>query len=353
MCLEMKNILLKLRNRVLLRIWRMRFHDFWYQSKINLILNLSSKERESRKIRRTVRLLGNFPGLWQRTIEQTPNGSCQFGCTLFVAEGDADHYIILNSIKFPRGSKYLPSVQLGSPEHVWGLHMEPEGYIDRLHYNSAEEHEKTSRFYTNSDKLIKKGGIYIASPPYVHSLVGKNWDFLAKCSKPKKTIMLGIIVSDLKDLSGHVSRIKFLEDLEASGVEFALWGRGDGLSKFKNYRGFLLNKWDAHSLCRYTICIENTFSDWYWSEKICDALLCYSLPLYHGCGKLGEFLPSDSFIPINIYQGKCIDYIKQILKEDPYNSKFDSIVKAREIILNRQNLYAFLDRELNKFEGCE
>ena len=207
-------MLLNLRNRLLLKIWRLKYRDVWYKLIIKKVLALTPQEKSSRGIKRTVRLISNFPGLWQRTIEQTPRGSCQWGSTLFLADGDADHYVILNSIHQPAGSQLLPKIKLPEPSRVWGLHMEPEVYIRLLGYDTPEEHSLVSRFYTNSESLISRGGIYQPSPPYVHFLTGKPWDFLHAASLPSKTITLGIIASDLESLDGHKARLRFLEEME-------------------------------------------------------------------------------------------------------------------------------------------
>jgi hypothetical protein len=310
-------------------------------------MSLAAAGRSSRGIKRTVRLLANFPGLWQRTIEQTPRGSCQWGSTLFVADGEADHYVILNSIRRPLASPYLPNIRLPDPGRVWGLHMEPEPYVRLLDYDDTDEHALTSRFYTNCESLIARGGIYRPSPPYVHFHVGRSWDFLASTSLPDKKIELGIISSGLDTIEGHKARLAFLAELDASDIDCAIWGRGENLRKFRKYRGYIASKWDAHIACRYTIVIENSIAPWYWSEKPADALLSYSLPLYHGCPDLGHFLPPDSFLPFDIARPDRIEIIRDIVRSSPYRDRLPAIMQARDVLLRQQNLYAFLDREMN------
>ncbi len=342
----MKGVLLNLRNRLLQKIWGSKYSDIWYKSKIQRVQSLTPQEKSLRGIKRTVRLLSNFPGLWQRTIEQTPKGSCQWGSTLFLADGDADHYVILNSIHQPVGSRLLPKVDLPEPDRVWGLHMEPEAYIHLLGYDTPEEHSLVSRFYTNSESLLLRGGIYRPSPPYVHFLTGKTWDFLNAASLPDKKITLGIIASDLDTLEGHKTRMGFLKEIDASDIDCVIWGRGVKLKQFRKYQGFALNKWDVHANCRYSIVIENSVSPWYWSEKVADALLGYSLPFYHGCQELAKFLPSNSFIPIDINKSDCVEGIREILKSAPYEDRLPAVIAARHLLLEKENLYAFLDHEL-------
>jgi hypothetical protein len=337
----------KLRNRVLQKIRQLKYSDFWHARAIRKAMIMTPAQKTAQGIRRTVRLLSNFPGLWQRTIEQTPGGSCQWGSTLFVADGEADHYVILNSIRRPVDSPFLPNIPLPDPSRVWGLHMEPEAYVQLLGYDTPEEHALTSRFYTNCDSLIARGGIYQPCPPYVHFHVGKSWDFLSAAPLPDKTIELGIISSGLNTIEGHRARLDFLEELDASDIDCAIWGRGDNLGALRKYRGFAPSKWEVHAACRYSIVIENSVSPLYWSEKPADALLAWSLPLYHGCPELGRFLSPDSFIPFDINQPDRIAAIRAILKSAPYQQRLKTIAQARDTLLNKENVYAFLDRELN------
>ena len=341
------DVFLKLRDRVLEKVRQMKYADAWYGVKIRKVMALTPAQKSARGIRRTVRLLSNFPGLWQRTIEQTPGGNCQWGSTLFVADGEADHYVILNSIRRPVDSPYLPAITLPDPDRVWGLHMEPEAYVRLLGYDTPEEHALTSRFYTNCGTLIARGGIYRSSPPYVHFHLGKSWDFLSAAPMPRKTVELGIISSALNTIEGHRTRLDFLEELDASDIDCAIWGRGDNLRTLRKYRGFAVSKWDVHAICRYSIVIENSVSQWYWSEKPADALLGWSLPLYHGCPALGQFLPDESFMPLDIASSRRLQAIRDILAADPYPSALEAIREARRLLLNQQNLYAFLNRELD------
>ena len=312
----------------------------WNHDRVCHYRKLGVRWRASRCLRihprkmRVVRLLGNFPGLWQRSIEQTPGGSCQWGNTLFVADGPADIYLVLNSIIRPLGSRYIqPDFAWPERERVWGLHMEPSEYVHRLGYDLAEEHDHISRFYTNCDYLIERGGIYKACPPYVHSHVGNSWDFLnhvGYCPE-RHRFGLGLICSHMNDIEGHKTRLEFLERLDKSGIPYALWGRGEALKRFRGYQGFAISKWAAHSQCRYTIVMENTVSPWYWTEKPADCLLSFSMPLYHGCPNLGNYLPKESFIPIDIRRPDCIEAIREVLHSDTYSERLNTILEARQI----------------------
>jgi hypothetical protein len=244
------------------------------------------------------------------------------------------------------GRNWCPDVSLPAPAQVWGLHMEPDEYVRRLGYDRQEEHSLVSRFYTNCESLIQAGGVYRPSPPYVHFHTGRTWDYLMTAGQPRKTRSLGMITSDLATLAGHVSRMQFLAKLDEADLDCAIWGRGQRLQALRKYRGFVLNKWNVHAACRYSIVVENSVAPWYWSEKFADAILGYSLPLYHGCPSIGRFFPEDSFIRVDIDDPDCVRQIADIVGSGEYERRLSAIREARRLILERENLYAFLDREL-------
>jgi hypothetical protein len=336
--------LICIKSTIVIKLKKIAEQDIWYFFQIYKILNYSKKEKISLGVKRTVKLSGNFPGLWRRTLMQTPNGSCQFGKTLFVASGDAEYCLVLN--KEPLNFTKPPSC-----EAVWGLHMEPELYIKKFGYQKSSR-SLINRFYTSSSKLIKKKGVYISSPPYVHFHLGKNWDFLDKCNIPIKTIDIGIIISDLNELPGHRNRLNFLDEIDKSDLNVSIWGRGNNLYKYKNYKGFIYNKWDVYKKCKYTIVLENTISDFYWTEKITDALLAYTLPFYYGSELIHKYLPSKSIISIDIMKNDVVDFIKDNIKNKEYEKRLTAISEARKKILHEQNLYAFIDKEIEKVEGA-
>jgi len=310
-------------------------------------LRLSTEAKKKRGVKVTVRLISNFPRLWERIIEQTPNGSCQWGSTLFLAEGDADLYVVLNTSTHDYSGAALPKIDFPPPNRVWGLHMEPPDYVKLFGLDRFEEHQKISRFYTNCEYLYRcNPAKYIPSPPYILMHVDRSWDFLAKAALPEKTESLCMISSSLKTIEGHEARLDFIEKLANSDLQFALWGRGDGFKKYSNYRGLAPTKWDVLAPCKYSIVVENSRVPFYWTEKIADSLLSFCLPFYYGSPNVNQYLPEECYIPIDIHDPDCNRQIQAIIGSGEYEKRLPAILEARRIILYKQNLFAFLDREI-------
>jgi hypothetical protein len=340
-----------LRDNFLSRRWYFQYKEGRHKGAIRRILNLTPEEKAARGITRTVRIAANFPGMWARTLDLTPRRHCQWGETLFVADGPGDLYLVINSIlQRQPGNRFLPTVTLPEKERAWALHMEPEEYVKKLGYDDESEATNYSRFYTSCPSLLAEGGIYRPAPPYINFLLSKTWDQLAAAARPQQKFQLGIIMSGLQDLKGHHARFTFLKALHASDIDYVFWGRGENLDRFRGYRGFAGSKWTAHAACRYSIVLENSVAPYYWSEKPADSLLAWSLPFYHGCPNLGDYLPPESFIPIDINQPEAaVAMIRQTLREDSYEQRFAAITEARRRLLHEHHLYAFLDREATAY----
>jgi hypothetical protein len=339
----------ELKNKLLQKLYNIKLKDFNNRSKINFLQKLTEQDKQELGITATVRLMSNFPGLWQRTIDQTPNGSCVMGNTLFVASGPGDIYLILNSVLDKETRLMPPELDNVPKDRIWGLHMEPAEYIQKLGYNTLTEHRRVGRFYTNDHSLYKTGGIYIPSPPFVHWHTGKTFDFHSKTLIPEKKIDIGIIVSDLTTLEGHKKRLQFVEKLDSSGLNVAIWGRGNGLKRFKNYKGFVLNKWSAHSISKFTVVMENSIAPYYWSEKVADCILSDSIPFYYGCPNLDDYIPKNSFIKIDIDSPEAYGHLVEKIQKYDKDSHYQSVLEAKSLILSKYNLYSFIDAEIRKY----
>lgn len=275
--------------------------------------------------------------------------------TIFATTLNPDINVIINS-----PNVYVPLIS--KLKENWLIHIEPPGYIQKLGYNKEKLHNKYTRVYTCDPTLYNKGGKYIASPPFVHWHLeissynkGKlellhDYNFLkSQVLAPDKTSGLAVINSNIYSLPGHKLRADFITDLCNSKFDFNLYG-GSKWSKFNQYidtapRG----KWPIYSTSRYTLVIENEVAPYYWSEKITDAILCWSMPIYFGCPNLSDYLPKGSYINIDITQKDAINKLQKIVESDYYETNLDNLAKARELILDKYNLLNFIDQELNDY----
>ena len=116
---------------------------------------------------------------------------------------------------------------------------------------------------------------------------------------------------------------------------------------YKNNVGHIKNKLEFLSLYKFSIAMENTEGDGYISEKILDAFLSGTIPIYYGDYMLDEYINPETFILI---RGKKdikakIEYIKKI---DNNNELYKNILK-KKIFLKNVYLREQLKKEFIEF----
>jgi len=126
------------------------------------------------------------------------------------------------------------------------------------------------------------------APPVLDWWVEKTFDELDGMEPPRKSGDLSVIASTKVDIPGHIQRHQFIARLEAEFPDVDIFGHGRARS--------LEDKWDGIAPYRYSIAIENTSKDDYWTEKIADCFLSYTVPLYFGATNISDYFPEDSYI---------------------------------------------------------
>lgn len=105
--------------------------------------------------------------------------------------------------------------------------------------------------------------------------------------------------------------------------------RHDVITRFKNIDVYGLgykpieNKLEGLKDYKYSIAIENSKFNSYFTEKLMDCFVTGTIPIYWGCPKISEFFNKDG-----IYTFDSIDDLSVILNnisEKDYNSKIDAI----------------------------
>jgi len=116
-----------------------------------------------------------------------------------------------------------------------------------------------------------------------------------------KTHMTSLIASAKRDSEGHKLRHAIADWAQGDGRDVDIMGRG--------YKPFD-RKSEGLAPYRYSVVIENVREPNYFSEKLVDAVLCNTVPIYWGCPNLDRFMNPDGII-----QCSSADEIKQAIKQ--------------------------------------
>ena len=89
-----------------------------------------------------------------------------------------------------------------------------------------------------------------------------------------------------------------------------------------------------------------------WTEKLADCFLSWTMPIYYGCSNLTKYFPPKSFIQIDINSPEStIQKLKTKLTQEFWESSLDSIREARELVLNKYQLFPFLVEQFEMQTG--
>ena len=104
------------------------------------------------------------------------------------------------------------------------------------------------------------------------------------CSKSK---MASLIASARRDLQGHKLRHEMVDHIRERGLDVDIMGRG--------YHPFE-HKEDGLAPYRYSVVIENVREKDYFSEKLVDACLCDTVPIYWGAPNIADYFDTRGMI---------------------------------------------------------
>lgn len=258
----------------------------------------------------------SFPDI----MRQTPGSYGKWNDILFTEEDiDADVLIVLNSPHKPiitnsrKGGKWLFSQE--SPVEMYRWHTRSFPYFD-----------KVFTFWPKSSEYCSNNIIHSQTALPWH--INKNYDELVSLSVGEqfKNDKISWITSNATHKPGHKLRMDFKTYLETNNVQFDLFGRG-----FTPIE----DKFDGIFPYKYSLAIENYACNDYWTEKIADCFLSWTMPIYYGCTNITKYFPAESMIlidPSNPYE--AIKKIESAIVGNLWERNLSAIKMARERILN-------------------
>ena len=162
---------------------------------------------------------------------------------------------------------------------------------------------------------------------------GGCWIFPKDQQIHDKTKNISIIASPKKYLLGHRLRHEVVEKFSFIDT----YGRG--------YK-VLDNKLEGLKDYRFSVAIENTNEDYYFTEKLIDCFMTGTVPIYWGCPSIGEFFNEKGMIKFdNIEDVAFLDF-----DEKKYESMLsyikENFEKAKEFIMSEDYIWKkyFIDK---------
>lgn len=265
-------------------------------------------------------------------FRQTPDCLGKWDDYTFTTEAisDPDYLVVANfpfreiDVQIPAKSAYLVSQEPPITHYKWTTR-----YFDYFDFVITSWPKKYSK------KVINDQGM-------LHWHIKKSYDELLALQPgdvPKQD-KISSVTSNLRNRSGHRLRLNFLKSLKNLGFEFDLYGKGFNPVE---------DKYDALKNYKYSIAIENYSCNDYWTEKLSDCFLSWTMPVYYGCSNITKYFPKEAMILIDPSKPKeAIEIINRALAEDAWTKNLDAIAEARNKILNE---YQFFPGIINHIES--
>jgi len=286
---------------------------------------------------------------WPDLMQQTPEHLGIWNDVKFTerSDSDCDYYIVLNNL---RDGEQLPV----APGNVFRIVQEPPTEFFKPWHKNQPYSSKS--FMCDPDN---SGEGYITSHPMVPWHINRDYDFLSAVSVPDKKNILSWITSTKSILGGHKQRMGFLGDVSNKIPELDLIGTNihhisnpeerKKNSEEQHRLGFKIveDKWAGLAPYKYSLAIENFSGPDYWTEKLADCFLAWTMPIYYGCTNLENYFPADSFVRIDINNPEeALEIINGTIHSNSWEKHLNAISEARKLALDEYQLFPSISRFL-------
>ena len=281
-----------------------------------------------------VRIVQDYEG--PDLMRQTPGGKGVWDGLRFTYDpvAECDFIIVL------RSQMRTPISVICPQENVWTIIQDPHvpGFNDWL----VEGYEHFSRIYTQIS--CPSDSRHIKSQPALPWYVNRSYEELQIMPPPQKTKALSWILGNQMEIPGHINRLVFLEHIKKRGnFTVDLFGRANQ---------YVTDKAEGLIPYKYSLAVENSSCPDYWTEKIADCFLCWTVPIYYGCTNLEEYFPAEAFIRIDITNPQeALIKIKDVIDHDDWEKRLPALTKARELLLDKHQFFPYFSDIIKNEKG--
>ena len=194
------------------------------------------------------------------------------------------------------------------------LLLEPPSVYDFSYKYVRENYSFFDYIITHQDSLSDLPNIVIL-PQWC------SWIYPDKQKIYKKSKLLSIIASNKNTTVGQKMRhdiINYLNDK----VDIDIYG---GLTSNNSGYKPIVDKSEGFADYSFSIIVENSKSNFYFTEKIIDCLLTGTIPIYWGANNIGQYFDTRGFFIIDKIED--LDEIIPKINQITYDNMFDFVVK--------------------------
>lgn len=186
----------------------------------------------------------------------------------------------------------------------------------------------------------------IASHPAIYNWhLGINFDEVSTLDVSNKPLNMSCVASTKQDLPGHSRRFEFVRQIETSNLEIDVFGRGRA-------KPLINGKLKGLLPYQYSIAIENTAHNDYFTEKVMDCWLSGAVPIYFGASNLEKYFPKESFIRLNNLD--FTDFKLRVESGEFSQANFEfrksAVAEARQIVIEKFSMHSLISDLIKRGE---
>ena len=177
-----------------------------------------------------------------------------------------------------------------------------------------------------------------------------SYDFLSSQGPIKKNSNLVCIQSGKYFLEGHKKRVDFINKI--------IWNNTNKMDLCGSVRGaisyggpgehYVSDKFEKLKNYRYCLAFDNGQYKNYFGTQFTDAILSWTVPIYWGAPNISEFFPEGSYINLDVNDPRKFEKdILDQLDEFDYQKRLPALKQARDLILNKYNIWPTIHEALN------
>jgi len=249
-----------------------------------------------------------------RLKKQTPNNSGIWGDIVGTADiRDADYYVILDRFEFP---DFINTIDRSKIIH---FRMEPD--------------------FIHEWKPIEGSTVFDYDNAHHVSIwwIEKSLEYLKSLKPEKKKKKVSVISS-----SKWNHRSNYVKQIDENFHNLFDYYGNIQIENNKNF-GYLDRsiKYDALLNYQMSLAIENSSQKNYFSEKIVDCMLLWTIPLYWGCPNISDYFPEYSYRLIDINDPL---QIKEVIEEPITQKEIESLRESRNLIIEKYNIWPIIQK---------
>ena len=230
---------------------------------------------------------------------------------------------------------------------------EADYYIVLGGYNTSLPQHKTIFIKREPNYIDSRKSKYIHSIDWENSHCGITW-WINKSYDELKSMVCGKKSKDISCVvsSKHSHRNNYVKSLFKRDSPIDLYGKGHQVNFYgENYKGQL--NYDGKCKIRglldykYSIALENSRQNNYFTEKFADAVLSWTVPIYWGCPNIADYFPEEAYHTIDINSNSPTEDIYNIIK---YPVNYTALEVARDNILDKYNIWEIIHTYIYNLE---